>query len=149
VVAVDRLVAAGLVGLETVRALAASARGAGSRRGTEVCALADGLAESPQETRLRLLIGRGSLPPPIAQFTVRHDGRFLARVDFAWPEHKVAVEYDGLWHAEPGQFARDRQRLNRLHAVGWRVFFVTATDLYDPERLIARIIDFLEEAAVR
>ena len=69
----------------------------------------------------------------------RTEGRFVARVDFAWPEHKVAVEYDGLWHAEAGQFARDRQRLNRLQAAGWRVVFVTAADLRHPEALIARI----------
>jgi very-short-patch-repair endonuclease len=67
------------------------------------------------------------------------DGRFVARVDFAWPEHKLALEYDGLWHAEPGQFAKDRRRLNRLQAAGWRVVFVTAADLHDPERLLARI----------
>jgi very-short-patch-repair endonuclease len=51
----------------------------------------------------------------------------------------VALEYDGLWHAEPGQFAQDRERLNRLTAAGWRVVFVTAADLRRPEQLLARI----------
>jgi G:T-mismatch repair DNA endonuclease (very short patch repair protein) len=51
----------------------------------------------------------------------------------------VAVEYDGLWHAETGQFARDRRRLNRLQAAGWRIVFVTAADLRDAVGLIARI----------
>jgi hypothetical protein len=32
----------------------------------------------------------------VAQFSVRAEGRFVARVDFAWPELKVEVEYDGL-----------------------------------------------------
>jgi very-short-patch-repair endonuclease len=82
---------------------------------------------------------RGGLPAPVPQFSVRINGRFLARVDFACPERKVAVEYDGMWHADAGQFARDRQRLNRLHAAGWRVVFVTAADLRDPARLIAQI----------
>lgn len=149
VVAVDRLVAAGVVDLGAVRGHAAAARGPGSARARTVCALADGLAESPQETRLRLLIGRSSLPSPVAQFPVRVDGRFVARVDFAWPELEVAAEYDGLWHAEAGQFARDRQRLNRLHAAGWRVFFVTAADMYEPDRLVARLIAFLPGTAVR
>ncbi|WP_091537431.1 endonuclease domain-containing protein [Modestobacter sp. DSM 44400] len=63
----------------------------------------------------------------------------MARVDFAWPEHRLAVAYDGLWHGEPGQFAADRERLNRLLAAGWRVLFVTAADLRTPDRLIARI----------
>jgi hypothetical protein len=106
-------------------------------------ALADGLAGSPQETRLRLLIGRSGLPAPTAQFSVCDGPVFVARVDFAWPEHRVAVEYDGLWHAEEGQFAKDRRRLNRLLAAGWRVVFVTAADLRRPDVLIARIAEEL------
>jgi very-short-patch-repair endonuclease len=143
VVAVDQLIATGVVDLDEVRSLAAGSRGAGSARARTACALADGLAESPQETRLRLLMLRSGLPPPIAQYRVRHADRFVARVDFAWPELRVAVEYDGLWHAESGQFAKDRRRLNRLHAAGWRVVFVTAADLHDAKELIARIIEAL------
>lgn len=139
VAVVDQLVHAGVVTLPAVRALAAVSYGPGSARARSAAALADGLAESPQESRLRLLIGRSSLPAPVAQFEVRHEGRFVARTDFAWPEAKVAVEYDGVWHAEPGRFARDRRRLNRLLAAGWRVVFVTAADLHDPVALVARI----------
>ena len=124
---------------EPIRALADAARGPGSARAQTACGLADGLAQSPQETRLRLLMARGGLPPPVAQFVVRIDGRSVARVDFAWPEPRLAVEYDGLWHAEAGQFTRDRQRLNRLQAAGWRVVFVTAADLHRPADLLAAI----------
>jgi len=63
----------------------------------------------------------------------------VARVDFAWPERKVAVEYDGLWHAEDRQFERDRQRLNRLREAGWTLVFVTAADLKNPELPAARV----------
>ncbi|MCA0144582.1 endonuclease domain-containing protein [Blastococcus sp. LR1] len=149
VVAVDRLAAAGLTTLQDVRSLAADARGPGASRARRACALADGLAQSPQETRLRLLVGRSALPPPVAQFTVRDRAGFVARVDFAWPERKVALEYDGLWHAAADQFAHDRRRLNRLHAAGWRVFFVTAADLRDPAQHIARVVAFLDQATVR
>jgi hypothetical protein len=139
VVAVDRLVVAGGADLAVVRRLADAALGPGCRRARRACALADGRAESPQETRLRLLIGRSGLPAPVPQFRVYDRARFVARVDFAWPTQRVALEYDGLWHAEPGQFAADRARLNRLTAAGWRVVFVTARDLHQPDRLIARI----------
>ena len=139
VAAVDQLSAAGFVDLRGVRRFAEAARGPGSARARTVAGLADGLAESPQKTRLRLLIGRSALPPPAAQFRIVVHGRFVARVDFAWPGRKVALEYDGLWHAEARQFAKDRQRLNRLREAGWQVVFVTAADLRDPVRLIARI----------
>jgi very-short-patch-repair endonuclease len=139
VIAVDQLIATGIVDMSSIRALAAGARGPGSARARAVAADADGLAESPQETRLRLLMIRSGLPTPVAQHRIEHEGRFVARVDFAWPELKVAVEYDGLWHAGSRQFAKDRQRLNRLQAAGWRVVFVTAADLHRPEQLVARI----------
>jgi very-short-patch-repair endonuclease len=139
VIAVDQMVASGIVDLGPVRALAGAERGPGSARARLACALADGLAGSPQETRLRLLICRSGLPTPVAQHRVLVHGREIARVDFAWPDRKVAVEYDGLWHAEPGQFAKDRGRLNRLREAGWTVVFVTAADMHRPTELIARI----------
>jgi very-short-patch-repair endonuclease len=55
--------------------------------------------------------------------------RFVARVDLAWPEQRVAVEYDGLWHGTPAQFHRDRRRLNALVAAGWTVIHVTSAQL--------------------
>jgi very-short-patch-repair endonuclease len=60
-------------------------------------------------------------------------------VDFGWPEAKVAVEYEGLWHGAVQQVARDRRRLNALRAAGWTVVFVTAADLRDPVRLVAQL----------
>ncbi|MGY1783789.1 endonuclease domain-containing protein [Geodermatophilus sp. SYSU D00698] len=149
VVAVDRLLASGFVDLAPLRARAAVATGRGSARARAVCALADERAESPQETRVRLLVVRSGLPVPVPQYSVRVDGRFVARVDLGWPELRVAVEYDGRWHAEPGQFARDRRRLNALQAAGWTVVFVTAEDLHRPDELLARIRGALAAARVR
>ena len=62
----------------------------------------------------------------------------MVRVDFAWPDRKVAVEYEGRWHGGRQHVARDRRRLNRLTAAGWTVVFVTAEDLADPVALVAR-----------
>jgi len=140
VVLVDQMVAARAADLDGVRALASSLTGRFSARARVAVALADGLAGSPQETRLRLLLHASALPRPVAQHTVTDAaGRFVARVDFAWPEHRLALEYEGAWHGEPQQVAKDRARLNRLTACGWRVLFVTAADLRDPVRLIARV----------
>jgi Protein of unknown function (DUF559) len=144
VVLLDRLVDAGLVALDPVRqAAAALPRCRGSKLARDVAALADGLAESPPETRLRLLIRRAGLPAPSAQHPVFGDDGFIARVDFAYPDQRLAIEYDGAWHGAAGQLSRDRRRQNRLSAAGWRVLFVTAADMYDPEALIDRIVNAL------
>jgi G:T-mismatch repair DNA endonuclease (very short patch repair protein) len=100
-------------------------------------ALADGLAQSPPETRLRLLLHRSGLPVPVAQHSIRSAGRFVARVDFAWPDQRFAVEYDGAWHGDPDRLAEDRGRLNRLAAAGWRILFVTKGDMRRPDRLLS------------
>lgn len=137
VVLLDRAVEAGWCTLDELREAAGRAVGRGSAQVRRAVTAADGLAGSPQETRLRLVLLASSLPPPTAQFTVRHEGRFVARVDFAWPGQKVALEYEGKWHTT--QVAADRRRIEALQAAGWRVLFVTAADLHRPAALLARI----------
>lgn len=140
VVLLDRLVHHRVAFLGDVREAAATLpRCRGSAQARRVAGLADGLAQSPPETRLRLLIHRSPLPVPVAQLEIRHDRRFVAQVDFAFPDRKLAVEYDGAWHGKPSQLSRDRARMNRLLAAGWRVLFVTAADLRAPDALLARI----------
>lgn len=139
VVLLDQLVVARLTTLAAVRAAVSCLTGRGCRNARAAADLADGLSGSPQETRLRLLMHRAGLPEPVAQYVIRDDAGFVARVDFAWPEKRVVVEYEGLWHRDPRQFAADRRRLNRLIAAGWRVVFVTAADLHRPEELLRRI----------
>ncbi len=73
--------------------------------------------------------------------------RFVARVDLALPELRLAIEYDGAWHGDTRQFARDRRRLNELTAAGWRVLFVTAADLRDRRALVARVRSFLHASS--
>jgi hypothetical protein len=140
VVLLDHLVHMGLTDLSTFRAVVdARDRSFGLARARRAAELADGLAESQQETRLRLLMQRGGLPTPMAQFVVRDDGGFVGRVDFAYPDIRLAIEYDGLYHAGTSAFFADRRRLDRLTAAGWTVLHVTAEDMRNPERLVARI----------
>lgn len=51
------------------------------------------------------------------------------RVDLGFEEEKIGVEYEGRWHGAPQQVPLDRWRLNRIHAAGWRIVFVTAPQL--------------------
>jgi very-short-patch-repair endonuclease len=143
VAALDVLLARVIVGKGELREAAARGSGRGSRQARRAVELADPRAESQPESRLRVLLALAGLAPEI-QYSVRDDdGRFVARVDLAFVAQRVAVEYDGAWHAEPGQFARDRRRLNRLVAARWTVVHVTAADLRDPAALIARLLALL------
>ena len=140
VVVLDHLIREGLVELPAVRsALEGRDPCFGLARARRAAHLADGLAESRQETRLRLLLLRGGLPPPVAQHVIRSGGTFLARVDLAYPDLRLAIEYDGLHHAGREAFFADRRRLDRLTAAGWTVVHVTAEDMRHPVRLLARI----------
>ena len=140
VVLLDHLVRERLVDLAAVRAdLAVRGPCLGLARARRAARLADGRAGSQQETRLRLLMLRGGLPPPVPQFDVRDGDGFVGRVDFAYPDLRLAVEYDGLYHAETKTFFADRRRLDRLTAAGWTVLHVTAEEMHHPARLVARI----------
>lgn len=146
VVLLDRLVRSGLVRLDDVRhAVEQMPRCPGSARARKVASLADGLAESPQETRLRLLLVGAGLPTPVAQHRIFDGQGFVARVDFAYPECRLAIEYDGYWHGQRQAFLDDRRRLNRLVAAGWTVLHVTAEELQQPERLISRVRTMLAQ----
>lgn len=106
--------------------LAARGGRRGSRRFAEALRLVDPGAESLAESRLRVRLVLAGLPRPVTQHVIERHGRFVARVDLAWPEFKVAVEYDGLWHHDPDQFHRDRHRLNQIVGEGWIVLHVTS-----------------------
>ncbi|MET8279579.1 hypothetical protein [Micromonospora sp. NPDC005174] len=124
---VDRLAHQHLVALAPLRANARARIGhRGWRRMVRVADLADAGSESTPESRLRVRIVLAGVPTPVTQFVVEREGRFLARLDLAWPHLKVAVEYDGLWHDDPEQFHRDRRRLNRLVGEDWIVLHITA-----------------------
>jgi hypothetical protein len=97
---------------------------------------------SPLEVEGVLALDRAGAPRPRLQHVVRDEtGRFVARVDAAWPTARVIVEFDGVaYHDHPGARARDEQRLARLRSLGWEVHVLTADDLRRPARL-RRIVE--------
>ncbi|CCH90204.1 conserved protein of unknown function [Modestobacter italicus] len=143
VVLLDRLVTARVVALADVRAAVAALPpgGRGTVAARRTASLADGLAESPPETRLRLLLHRSELPRPVAQYQVRVDGRFRKDPVLLTPRKLGASLWTGpgAWHGDVAQFPEDRRRLNRITAAGWRVHFVTKQDVRRPAELLAGI----------
>lgn len=115
----------------------------------QVLQLMDGGAESPQETRTRLLLVRAGLPTPLTQIPVREGaGAPWARIDMGYPEWMVGVEYDGAQHwTDPARRAYDIDRHAELLRRGWRIIRVSSDLLrYRPEVLIARVCAALREA---
>lgn len=105
----------------------------GRTRLVRALTLIDARAESPKESELRvLLIERGFTVPQINHEVRDAAGRFVARIDLAYPELKIAIEYDGDHHRDRAQWRRDVTRRRRLEALGWTYLTVTQADLDDP-----------------
>ena len=100
-------------------------------------ALPDGVAEMRVVRRL-LAVG---LPQPVRQYGIHRNGLFVARVDLAYPEYRLAIEMDGFrWHAGRGPFRSDRLRRNRIEAGGWRLLETAPDDILELVREAAVIL---------
>lgn len=97
--------------------------------------------ESPKETETRLLIVGSGLPEPVVQHEVREGHRLVARVDLAYPDLKIAIEYEGDGHRTDKKLWRaDIRRQRELEDRGWIVIRLTQDDLgHGRDALIARI----------
>lgn len=104
-------------------------------------------AWSRPETHVRLLVRAAGMPEPHLNAAVRLVDGTRAYPDLSWPEHRVALEYDGEWHAgTAGQWAADGERRERFADSGWSSLHVRARDLYaTPHVLIARLATRLSE----
>ena len=115
----------------------------------ELLGIASPLAESPMESEARLVMIDGGLPLPELQYEVVDLTGHTWRLDFAWPDYRVAAEYDGVdWHSGPEAFLRDRHRSGSLQDVRWTVVPIVAEDVRRRQReLVARIERRLARAA--
>jgi hypothetical protein len=132
VIRIDALLNATKSTPSAVEDIARCHRGArGIRRLRRALDLVDAGAESPQETRLRLLFVQSGLPRPVTQIPVKNArGRVVRRIDMGWPEWKVGAEYDGEQHFEnPDDYASDIVRLEFLASRGWTIVRVSGTQL--------------------
>ncbi|BBY15352.1 hypothetical protein H7K36_03945 [Mycolicibacterium litorale] len=128
VVRLDALRQATRLRADDVEAIADRHRGArGIVQLRQALVLSDAGAESPQETRTRLVLTAAGMRPTHTQIEVYDHHDFVARIDMGYPRWKVGVEYDGPQHwTDPRVRDRDLERRARLAALGWRIVHVNA-----------------------
>jgi very-short-patch-repair endonuclease len=130
--------------LLAVPALLRGRRGAVAARG--YLAEADGRAQSPLETRVRLRCVDGGVRPETLQHEIRDSsGLLLGIADMAWPSADLLAEADGRGpHGTPEAVFADRRRQNRLVNAGWPILRFTWKDTLNPD-----YIPFMVRAALR
>jgi len=117
----------------------------GGRRFRAAIEARTGVASLPESVPERLLadmLVRQGLPAPVHQYVVRDaTGGFLARVDLAYPDWMVVIEYDSVQH-HTGTVAhvRDSARRDAIGDLDYTVLTATVADLRDRGDRIAGLI---------
>lgn len=96
------------------------------------------------------LLERSGLPSPAFEYEIRDEGgRFIGRVDLAFPRQRLVIELDSVrWHLNRESFEKDPRRKNRLLLAGWKVLTFTWSDYVDrPQELISSVRSALQAAA--
>lgn len=110
----------------------------GIRKLRQVVGHADAGAESPMETRLRMLLVLAGLPRPESQVSIRKGLAVIGRPDLYYRDKKLGLEYDGAIHHD--KLDEDNRRQNRLTDAGVRLLRFTAGDIYQaPEDVVALV----------
>ncbi len=130
VVAADLFLHAALVTLaELGTYVERHGRTKGVARLRRVIGLAEPKAESPMETRLRMLLVQARLPRPEVQAPIHDEqGNFLGRADLLYRRQRLAIEFDGANHRE--RLVEDNRRQNGVVGAGFRLLRFTAGDVY-------------------
>ena len=100
------------------------------------------IARSDVEVGALWSLVEGGLPRPhVAYRVVDITGAFVAEVDLAYPEFRLAIEIDGYrWHSSPESKRRDEERQNRLVLAGWTVLRFSAGDVRSRPHLLVNAV---------
>jgi very-short-patch-repair endonuclease len=103
-------------------------------------ATADGAA-AESERRLHRILNTAGICGWRANYPVWVSGELIAVVDVAMPEHRIALEVDGLaYHVDVDVFRHDRRRQNALLSLGWRVIRFTWADLTERPDYVLNVV---------
>jgi hypothetical protein len=98
-----------------------------------------------------MIIVQAGLPTPEVQWVVQDvDARTAVWLDLAWPEHLIAIAFEGAGHTDPVEVLHDTGRYTRLVDRGWRIYRYTKYEIYRaPGRIIAELTRALERCHAR
>ncbi|WP_458041180.1 MULTISPECIES: endonuclease domain-containing protein [Bacteria] len=99
-------------------------------------------AASRPETWTRLTICDAGLPEPLLDHDVYDEsGAFIGCVDLAYPDLKIAIEYEGDHHrTDLVTWNRDLAKHEALQAAGWRVIRVGSAMLFRKPHLLVSLV---------
>jgi len=106
--------------------------------------------ESDRETQLLQVLRANGLPPAIPQYKILDlEGRFVARVDAAIVEWKIALEYESIQeHTGKAALLRDNPRRRKVMRLGWKPLGVTIEDIREGGvQLCADILEVARQAS--
>jgi hypothetical protein len=112
--------------------------------------LLDVRSRSRPESHLRYaLVGSGLPAPEVNMAIFTGAGEWLAEPDLHYVEARLALEYNGAEHAEPGRMRRDLTRdVDIQHRGGWRIVTFGPAEVFArPEQTAAFVRELLRDRA--
>jgi len=93
---------------------------------------------TPREKIFRAWLEQHHIPPPVSELPFEPGRKW--RFDYAWPEHRVALEIEGGVytrgrHTRPAGYLKDLEKYNTATLRGWRLLRFPAHALFTPYTL--------------
>jgi hypothetical protein len=150
VAAGDSALRLGMPAAELERVIARAGHRRGVVRARRVRPHLDGRSRSRPESHLRFALVDGGLPRPEVNVPIHSElGEWLAEPDLSYRAARLALEYNGAHHADPGQMRRDFTRdFDVQHRGGWRTLTLGPAQVFGrPDQTVRFVRHLLRERA--
>ena len=133
-----------------IRAFAETSEGQGRAMARSAAGFLREGVDSVPESKLRMLFVLGGLPEPVVNHVIWDGPDLLHRIELAFPEQRLAFEYDGRWHRTKEQVEHDRVRRAGLSEHrGWSFELVDSDDLFlTPDLTLHRCVRAMAEHGI-